>query len=191
MENKSGLLVVISGPSGVGKNTIIEELLRRNPDKYVYSISATTRTLRGDERDGVNYFFMSREEFEQKIKNDEFIEFAQYQQNYYGTPKFYIEENLNQGRIILLDIDVQGALKIMHTKLPVYFIFIAPESLEILHERLTKRSTESEARIQARIEAARAEIQQAEKFDKIVINNELMSAIAEIENLIKLKLERL
>ena len=181
---KNGLLIIVSGPSGVGKGTVLKELRNADPN-IVPSISATTRKPRKGETDGVNYFFKTESEFDLMIERGEFMEWAVFSGNRYGTPRAYISDNLNSGRDVLLEIDVQGALKLMNDGAEGIYIFIAPESLDVLRERLRGRGTEDEAEIERRVKAAEWELTQKDKYDYVVINRVVSDAAAEIENIIR------
>ncbi|HIV85874.1 MAG TPA: guanylate kinase [Candidatus Monoglobus merdigallinarum] len=177
--NKKSLLIVISGPSGVGKGTVIKKLLSDNPD-IIPSISVTTRKPRDIDVEGVTYFFRSREQFKDMIDNGELLEWAVYNGNYYGTPRKYVSDSLNDGKDVLLEIDVQGALNLMENYPSAVYIFIAPENTQVLKERLEKRSTESPEEIQRRVEAADWELSKKDLYDNIVINRVVDDAADEI-----------
>ena len=181
---KNGLLIIVSGPSGVGKGTVLKELRNADPN-IVPSISATTRKPRKGETDGVNYFFKTESEFDLMIERGEFMEWAVFSGNKYGTPRAYVSDNLSSGRDVLLEIDVQGALKLMNDGAEGIYIFIAPESLDVLRERLRGRGTEDEAEVERRVKAAEWELTQKDKYDYVVINRVVSDAAAEIENIIR------
>lgn len=178
------LLIVISGPSGVGKNTIISNLFERLP-KLTYSISATTRAPREGEVDGANYFFLTKEDFEQKIERNEFLEWAQVYQYYYGTPKKAIFDKLESGFDVIMDVDVQGALQIKKAYDKALLIFLAPPSLKTLKERLIGRHTESEEQVMERLKYISTEFEYATKYDYFIINDEINLTGERIEGIIQ------
>lgn len=178
-----GNLIIISGPSGVGKGTICEQLLKEL-DNISISVSATTRQPRSIDVDGVTYYFKTREEFEKMIENNEFLEWAQYGKNYYGTPLKPVMDKLNQGIDVLLEIEVQGALKVMENYPDGIYIFIAPPDIETLHQRLTGRGTETPEEIAKRVAAADAELAQKDKYTYIVINDVLENTVQSVKNII-------
>ncbi|MFI3307174.1 MAG: guanylate kinase [Mycoplasmatota bacterium] len=182
--NKDGTLIVLSGPSGVGKGTIVKEILKTNKDIWV-SISATTRKPRGKEQNGVEYFFLSKEEFESGIKDNKFLEYAIVHNNdYYGTPKEKIDEKLSQGIDVILEIDIQGALKINDLVKDALFIFIMPPTMDILINRLIERNTENKEKIIKRFKAAYKEINEVKKYNYVVINDELYLAVKKVESIL-------
>ena len=174
-----GQLIVLSGPSGVGKSTVIAELLGERKDIY-FSVSFTTRSPRVGEADGVNYNFVSREEFERMIAADELLEYAQYVGNYYGTSLKVIQDKLAAGVDVLLDIDVQGAAKVRSKCPEAVLIFIIPPSFEELSRRLHGRATDNEDVIAGRLQKAREEYQQIPNYDYLVVNDNVSTAAAEI-----------
>ena len=187
-----GLLVVLSGPSGAGKGTICKELLKRHPD-IALSVSCTTRPPRINEKEGVNYFFKSEEEFKELIRQDELLEHACVYGNYYGTPKSFVRRKLDEGRDVLLEIDVQGALRAKKIFPDGVFIFLVPPSMEELERRIRGRATESEDQIQIRLGKARSEMAQIKRYDYVIVNDRVERVVEEIESIIeaeKLKVKR-
>ncbi|MBR5774523.1 MAG: guanylate kinase [Clostridia bacterium] len=182
---EKGLLVILSGPSGCGKDTVIDELRKAN-DRVVVSISSTTREKRDNEIDGVNYNFLKKEEFEKLIENDEVLEYAVYNGCYYGTPLKPLEVMLNEGKIVILKIEVQGAEKVMK-KLgdKVVTIFLLPPSFDELEKRLRLRGTETEEQLVSRLQIARDEVSRAENYDYIVTNDNLSVAVNDILSIFK------
>ena len=178
-----GLLIVISGFSGAGKGTILKRLLR-DYDEYVFSVSMTTRAPRDGEVNGKDYFFVTREEFEKAIKEDGFVEYAEYCGNYYGTPKAYVEEQLKNGKSVILDIEVQGAMQIKEKFPDTLLVFITPPSIAILRDRLEKRGTETKEVIDKRIARAKEESEWITKYEYIVINDDLDTAVKEMRDIV-------
>lgn len=179
-----GLLIVLSGPSGVGKGTVRKAIFEEEGIDFQYSISATTRQPRVGEVDGEDYFFVSREEFEQKIVNGDMLEYAQYVNNYYGTPKSFIDETLASGRDVFLEIDVQGALQVKSKMPEGIYIFLTPPDLTNLHERLVGRGTDSQEVIEKRVAAARDELKQMINYDYAVENDQVIHAVDRIKAII-------
>jgi len=184
MPRPKGKLFVISGPSGAGKSTIVGKLLELAPD-LVLSISYTSRSPRKGEIHGKNYFFISREEFLKKIKENFFLEWAEVHGNLYGTPAEFVLENLEQGHHVILEIDVQGALKIKEKFPEAVLIFIEPPDFKELEERLKKRSTESEEALRIRLENARHEIELAKYYNYRVVNNDIKETATQILRIIR------
>jgi len=182
-ETKKGLLLVISGPSGAGKGSICQNLVQ--DERIKYSISATTRAPRGNEQHGKEYFFLTKEEFEAKIAQDGFLEWAQVYDRYYGTPRDFVEDNLNNGYDCILEIDVQGALKVKQAMPDAVMIFILPPSLAELHRRLSGRGTETDEQIATRMSWVLGEIDQIDKYDYAIVNDDLIQAIKEVQQIIQ------
>lgn len=181
-------LFVIAGPSGVGKGTIIKELLSQNED-IVLSVSSTTRKPRPGEINGINYNFLEPEEFKKSVEAQEFLEWAMYNGNYYGTSKSVVEKALNEGKNIILEIEIQGAVQIMEKCKDAVFIFIMPPSYEELEKRLRGRKTEDEATIQNRLKITQKELEVGKKFKYSVINDSVENAVSKINEIIKKECE--
>ena len=171
-QQKKGTLFVFSGPSGVGKGTLNAKLFAEFGDQIAFSVSATTRAPREGEIDGKHYFFISRQEFENRIANNDFLEYAQFAGNFYGTPKSYVMSLLEQGKNVLLEIEVQGAMQVMERMPECVSIFVLPPSFEELERRLRGRGTESEEKVRARLETARGEIAYAPRYQYRIVNGE-------------------
>lgn len=184
MQNEKKKLFVISGSSGVGKGTVLEGFLKRNPD-FNLSISCTTREKREGEVDGVNYFYISKEEFLEGIKNNEFLEWAEFSGNYYGTNKLLVEKHLKENENLILEIETQGALQVKEKMPDSILIFIAPPSYQDLEFRLRNRKTESEEEISKRLDFVKLEIRNSEMYDYRIINDKLEDTIIELEKIIK------
>lgn len=182
-KNKEGMLIVLSGPSGSGKGTIIKSLLEQRRDT-VLSISMTTRDPRFGEQEGVHYFFRTREEFEQTIANDGFLEYAEYNGNYYGTPVAPIQRWLYEGKNVILEIEVQGAEKVMDKREDVVSIFLAVPSMEELERRLRGRGTETDEVIARRLTVAKQELTRVPRYQYVVLNDEVEQAVAQINTII-------
>lgn len=180
-----GILTVVSGFSGSGKGTIMKELMRKYSEQYALSISATTRSPRPGETDGVEYFFKTREEFEEMIAADALIEHAQYVGNYYGTPKSYVEEQLEAGRDVILEIEIQGALKVKERFPDTLLLFVTPPSADELKSRLVGRGTETMDVIDSRLARALEEAQGIEAYDYFVINDILEDCVEEMHKIIQ------
>ena len=181
MRNK-GILVVVSGFSGAGKGTIMKELMKK--DEYALSISATTRKPRQGEEDGKSYFFKTHDEFEKMIQQDDLIEWAEYVGNYYGTPKSYVESQLNEGKNVLLEIEMQGGM-IVKEKFPdALLIFITPPSADVLHDRLVGRGTEDMETVNKRLHRASEEASYMDSYDYLVINDRLEDAVENLHSII-------
>lgn len=180
-QKEKGTLVVISGPSGAGKDTIINEVIKKEKINAWVSISMTSRPLRGNEVDGKDYFFVTKEEFEDNIKKGNFLEYAKYNDNYYGTPKNKIEDYLNKGIDVILNIEIQGALQIKELIKDALFIFIMPPSMEELKRRLINRGTDSSEKILSRFKTAYQEINEVTKYNYVVVNDDLDKAVNKVE----------
>ena len=183
-QNRKGLLLVISGPAGVGKGTINLSLISRNSD-ICMSVSATTRSPRPGEIDGVHYFFKSEDEFQKMIESGAFLEYMRvFNTHYYGTPKSFVEQELAEGRSVILEIDVQGAMRVKAAYPDAVLIFIAPPSMSELKSRLIHRGTESSEAIERRFETAYQEMELVDRYDYVVVNDILDLAIARTEDII-------
>ena len=180
---KKGNLIVISGPSGAGKGTICKALLEREDNLYI-SVSATTRSPRKGEVDGVNYYFLTQDEFKKKVDNNEFLEWAEVHGNYYGTPKFNVEEMINEGKNIILEIDVQGALNVKKNCEDGVFIFILPPSMEELKRRIIARGSETPESLIKRFKTAYEEINYISKYNYAVVNDDLEEAVKKVQNIL-------
>lgn len=183
LEREQGILIVLSGPSGVGKGTVCSALRQVNTE-LVYSVSATTRKPRPGEVEGVNYFFKTREQFQQMIEADEMLEWAEYVGNYYGTPRKFVDDMLKAGKNVILEIEVQGALKVKQKFPQGVFIFLLPPSLDELQSRITSRGTENVDTIHSRMSAAAEEIRQLEHYDYAVVNDQVDHACAKIQSIL-------
>ena len=187
--NKEGILIVVSGFSGAGKGTIMKALLERY-DNYALSISATTRNPRPGEEEGKAYFFKTTEEFEKMIAKDDLIEYAMYVGNYYGTPKAYVEEQLCAGKDVILEIEIQGALKVKEKFPNTLLLFVTPPSAEELRKRLEGRGTETQVVIDGRMKRAIEEAEYMDQYDYLVVNDELDVCVEEMHHLIQGEHER-
>lgn len=183
--SERGLLIVFSGPSGVGKGTVRQEIFSTPDHKFEYSVSMTTRAQRPGEVDGKDYFFRSREEFEELIRNGQMLEYAEYVGNYYGTPLTYVNETLDKGIDVFLEIEVQGALQVKKKVPDAVFIFLTPPDLNELQERLIGRGTDSEEVIAQRIERAREEIALMSEYDYAIVNDEVPLAAERVKRVIE------
>ncbi|MGE8204139.1 guanylate kinase [Heyndrickxia sp. NPDC080065] len=182
---EKGLLIVLSGPSGVGKGTVRKAIFSQGNTKFEYSISMTTRKPREGEVDGVDYFFKSREEFEALIKQDKLLEYAEYVGNYYGTPIDYVKDTLDSGKDVFLEIEVQGAKQVREKFPEGLFIFLAPPSLSELQSRIVTRGTESDDLINNRMKEARKEIELMSLYDYVVENDKVEAACERINSIVQ------
>ncbi|GAB6169996.1 guanylate kinase [Clostridium carnis] len=178
-----GVLIVISGPSGAGKGTICKELLEKHENIYL-SVSATTREPRSGEVHGVNYYFLKKEDFLRKVKENGFLEYAEVYGNCYGTPKANVEKMLDEGKDVILEIDIQGALKVKENFSEGVFIFILPPSMEELKQRIIKRGSETEESLMRRFKSAYKEINYVSKYNYAVVNDTLDVAVSKVESII-------
>ena len=181
---KQGLLIVLSGPSGSGKNTVCDEVKKNNPNIWE-SISMTSRKPRNGEIDGQAYYFVSEEEFEENIKEDKMLEYAKFAGNYYGTPRGKVQEHLDKGEDVILVIEIQGALQIKKKIPHALFIFLLPPSMRELKRRLTDRHTESKEKVMERFETAYKEINELSKYNYVIVNDEVKTAADKLEAIIK------
>ena len=187
--SQQGILVVVSGFSGAGKGTLMRELLKRY-DNYALSVSATTRQPREGERDGVDYFFVSKEQFQQMIEEQKLIEYAQYVNHYYGTPRDYVQEKMAQGKDVILEIEIQGALKVKKRFPEALLLFVTPPSAHELRRRLIGRGTETIEVINARLKRAAEEAAGMEAYDYLLVNDEIDRCVEEMHQLIQLQHNR-
>lgn len=178
--NNKAKLIIFTGPSGVGKGTILADFFKRVDNNIVYSISNTTRNPRDGEINGMHYFFVSKNEFEKMIKEDSFLEYAQYSDNYYGTNKKFVDEKINEGKSVLLEIELQGALQVMEKRPDAVTIFIKPPNFKELEKRLRGRHSEDEETILKRLEAAKIELTNANKFHYTIENDTVDKAVDEL-----------
>ena len=179
MSNK-GLLFVFSGPSGVGKGTIMKEFTSKYPEENFISVSATTRKPRPGEEHGVHYYFMNQDEFTELVENGGMLEYANFSGNYYGTPKAPVYKTLEEGKNVFLEIEVQGAAKVKQICPEAIFIFVMPPNMDELARRLTDRNTEDQKTIELRLSNAKREIEQAKNYDYIIVNNTIEEAVNEL-----------
>ncbi|MFG6148970.1 guanylate kinase [Halobacillus sp. B23F22_1] len=184
MIKEKGILFILSGPSGVGKGTVRKALFDQSTDLR-YSISMTTRQPREGEVDGIDYFFKSRDEFEQLISQGQLIEHAEYVGNYYGTPRQYVEQTLEEGKDVFLEIEVQGALKVRENFPQGVFVFLIPPSLEELKDRIVSRGTETEEKVKNRLLAAKEEIDMMDAYDYVVVNDKVESAVDKVKAIVE------
>ena len=192
-ETKKGLLIILSGPSGVGKETVRTRLDKIRKFELTYSISMTTRSPRNQEIDGVNYYFVSEAEFKKNIENDNFLEYAKFVGNYYGTPRDKVEALRNEGHNVLLEIEINGAKQVMsrvHDEAVISF-FLMPPSIDVLEDRIRKRKTESDEVIQERLNKGKEEMTMTDDYDYVILNDKVNRAAKEISDLIERKLKEL
>ena len=183
--NEKGILIVVSGFSGSGKGTLMKELLTRYPDTYALSISATTRLPREGEVDGREYFFVSKDEFEKMIAKGELIEYAKYVENYYGTPRDYVEKKLDEGKDVILEIEIQGALNVKKMFPDTLLLFVTPPSAEELRKRLVGRGTETMDVIESRMDRACEEAEGMQNYDYLIVNDSLDRCVEEMHSIIQ------
>lgn len=178
-----GILLIISGPSGAGKGTVVRELMKNN--KYCLSVSVTTRTPRAGEEEGVSYYFRTEEEFKSLIERGELLEYASFCGNYYGTPLKYVEARLSEGKSVILEIEVQGAVQVKERYPDAVLIFLTPESISDLEDRLRGRGTETDEVISTRLNRAREEVGLMDKYDYIVLNDLVRNATSRINGIVE------
>lgn len=184
-ETKRGSVIVISAPSGAGKGTIIQEILKNDPKNRWLSVSATSRPMRPTDKEGETYYFISKEEFERRIAQGYFLEYTSYAGNYYGTPREYIAEKINKGIDVILEIEIEGAANIKKLIPEAIFIFIMPPSLKELVNRLKKRGTDSKEKIMERFKRAYQEVNEVTKYNYVVVNDKLEEAVLKVEAILK------
>lgn len=183
--DKKGILIVVSGFSGSGKGTLMKALLNRYKERYALSISATTRSPREGEADGREYFFKTIEEFEKMIAKEELIEYARYVENYYGTPREYVDRQLNAGKDVILEIEIQGALKVKEAFPDTLLMFVTPPSAEELKRRLVGRGTETMEVIESRMKRAVEEAEGMDRYDYLIVNDELDTCVEQMHTIIQ------
>lgn len=183
-KREKGICLVLSGPSGVGKGTVRKALFEQNELELHYSISTTTRSPRVGEVDGVDYFFRTREEFEQMIANNQLLEYAEFVGNYYGTPLDYVQDRINEGNDVILEIEVQGAMQVKKMLPDATFIFLAPPSIHELRNRIINRGTETDELINKRMNVAKEELEMMHQYDYVVENDQVELACARIQAII-------
>lgn len=183
MFKRKGILFVLSGPSGVGKGTVRKALFKKDTS-LKYSISMTTRAMRPGEKEGIDYFYRSKETFESMIKQDQLLEYAEYVGNYYGTPRQYVTEQLERGNDVFLEIEVQGALQVKENFPEGVFIFLSPPSLDELKNRIVSRGTETESLVINRLNAAKEEIDMMDAYDYVVVNDHVAHAVEHVQAIV-------
>lgn len=182
--NEKGILIVVSGFSGSGKGTLMKKLLAEYPDRYALSVSATTRSPREGEKNGREYFFVSKAEFEKMIAKEELIEYAKYVENYYGTPRAYVEEQMASGKDVILEIEIQGALKVKKAFPDTLLLFVTPPDAEELQRRLIGRGTETMDVITSRMERACEEAKEMDRYDYLIVNDNLDECVENMHSII-------
>ena len=182
---RKGILIVVSGFSGSGKGTLMKRLLSQYPDTYVLSISATTRAPRKGEEHGREYFFISKDEFEKMIVKGELIEYARYVENYYGTPRVYVEQKLDEGKDVILEIEIQGALKVKQAFPDTLLLFVTPPNAAELEKRLVGRGTETMDVIRSRLDRACEEAEGMDSYDYLIVNDELEACVSQMHEIIR------
>lgn len=183
--SSKGMLIVLSGPSGVGKGTVRKAMLETSTVKFDYSVSMTTRNMRPGEQDGVDYYFRTNEQFENEIKNGGMLEYAKYVDHYYGTPLKYVQQKLDAGIDALLEIEVNGAMQVREKMPNGVFIFLTPPDLPSLRSRITHRGTDDQKTIDKRMEQAKKEIAMMSNYDYAVVNDKIPNAVKNIEGIIR------
>ncbi|MCF0142530.1 MAG: guanylate kinase [Parasporobacterium sp.] len=182
--NKTGKLVIISGFAGAGKGTIVKGLLKNYPEQYAISVSATTRAPREGERDGIEYFFISEDEFVQWIENEKLLEYARYVNNYYGTPRDWVMEQMQSGKNVILEIEQQGAFQVAEKYKDALLIFVVAPSFEEVRNRLVGRGTETEEQINQRLKRAHEELADADKYNFVIVNDIIEKSIDLVHNIV-------
>lgn len=188
--SENPFLIVISAPSGAGKTTVLDKVLE-DFDNMQYSISSTTREPRGNEKHGIDYFFLNKEEFEAKIEENEFLEYANVFGNYYGTSDKFIQNRFDQGIFVIMDIDVQGCLQLAKTDCPMIKIFLLPPNSQELERRLRNRGTDSNEAVEKRLATARQEIELINHYDYLVVNDDLDEAVNAVKDIIKAEMHKI